>query len=82
MTKLSSLQQLVIDKMNDGWELGSTVGYRSYSGSCWLQKGKLGYGGETIRTSHATLNSLLRRKLIKHIYGFPTSKYILIKEEK
>ena len=82
MTKLSSLQQLVIDKMNNGWELGSSAGLGSYSGSCWLQYGKLGYGGESIRVSHTTLDSLLRRKLIKQIYGFPTSRYIIVKEEK
>jgi len=80
--KLSKLQQLVIDKMNDGWELGSSASYRGSSGSCWLQKGKLGHGGESINVNRATLYSLLKRKLIKHIYGFPTSKYILIKEEK
>lgn len=69
--KLSRVQQDVIDKMRNGWELGCY----SMSG-CRLQKGGLGKGGETQIVSHSTVHSLYKKGLIQQIYGFPATRYI------
>ena len=75
--KLSKVQQGVIDKMNNGWELGC------YSmGGCALQKGGLGYGGETERVSRATVSSLYRKRCILQIDGFPCNHYVLIRSDR
>lgn len=73
--KLSESQQLVIDKMNEGWELG----YDNYSFTTWLQKNGIGRGGETIDIRNATLFALYKKGLIQEHYNFPISKYTLIK---
>ncbi len=70
---LSKSQQLVIDKMKEGWELGSST-----MGRAWLQKNGLGRGGETMGVHRNTLHSLYKMGLIKHIYGFPTSHHTLV----
>jgi len=72
---LSKVQQGVIDKMNDDWELGCYT-----MGGCTLQKGGLGKGGEAERVSHATVTSLYQKRFIRQIYGFPAIRYVLIKE--
>ena len=70
--KLSKVQQDVIGKMKNGWELGC------YSmGGCNLQKGGLGYGGEVQGVNHSTVSSLYKKGLLKQIYGFPATRYIL-----
>ena len=75
--KLNTKQQDVLDKMADGWELAYTIGGRS-PGWFSLQEGGQGFGGQSITINGNTVGSLERRELIKRIYGFPTSKYILI----
>ena len=39
MKALSAAQQRVIDRMNDGWELGRD---RTMLGRCWMQDGGIG----------------------------------------
>lgn len=77
--KLNAKQQDVLDKMASGWQLGYTIGTRS-PGWYSLQKGGQGFGGDSMHIHGNTVDSLQRRGLIKRIYGFPTSKYILVKE--
>jgi len=77
ITKLTKVQQDVLDKMNDGWELGCYI-----NSGCNLQKGGLGRGGQTQRVSHATVTSLYQKHLIRQIYGFPAVHYVLIEAEK
>jgi len=79
--KLNAKQQDVLDKMANGWQLGYSVGGRN-PGWYSLQKGGQGFGGETIRVHGNTIDALQRRGLIKQVYGFPTSTYILTKEVK
>ena len=78
--KLNAKQQDVLDKMANGWQLGFNVGGHD-PGWYRLQQGGLGYGGESTHIHGRTINALEDRKLIRRIYGFPTSKYILVKEE-
>lgn len=74
--KLSESQFFVIEKMQQGWELGKTK-YTSLNGShCWLQKGYLGCGGETIKVSVTTFNSLVKKELIIKD-EFPSKRYLL-----
>jgi len=74
--KITKIQQDVLDKVNDGWELGCY-----FNSGCNLQKGGLGKGGKTEKVSHATVTSLVQKHFIKGVYGFPAIRYILIKEE-
>ena len=78
--KLTAKQQDILDKMANGWELG----YHAFGPDGWhcIQQGRLGYGGESHSVNANTVQALYRRGLIKQIYGFPISKYILVKEEK
>ena len=75
--KLNAKQQDILDKMANGWELGYTSGGRD--GWHSIQKGGQGYGGESHHVNASTVHALYRRGLIKQIYGFPTSKYVLVK---
>ena len=76
--KVNAKQQDVLDKMANGWQLGYPTGVYS-PGWYDLQKGGQGRGGETMRIHGNTITALEKRGLIKQIYGFPTSKYILVK---
>lgn len=78
--KLNAKQQDVLDKMANGWQLGYSVGGRD-SGWYDLQKGGQGYGGECLKVHGNTVYALQTRGLIKQVYGFPTSTYILVKED-
>lgn len=78
--KLNAKQQDVLDKMANGWQLGYSVEGRD-SGWYSLQKGGQGFGGESIHLHGNTVDALHRRGLIKQVYGFPTSTYILVKEK-
>ena len=72
--KLPKTQIDILDKMDNGWELGLATGYKG--SRAWLQKGGLGYGGDSQKVHRNTLFSLEAKGLIKRIYGFPTSKFI------
>lgn len=76
--KLSKTQQEVLHMMRNGWELGTSSGLH---GRSWLQRGGLGRGGEVKRVSYATVYSLFKAGLIKHHYGFPTSRYTIATEQ-
>ena len=60
--KLSKVQQNVLDKMRDGWELGMS---HSFGVNCWLQKDGIGKGGESEDIRYSTLSVLFQKKLIK-----------------
>lgn len=79
MMQLSSKQQLIVDRLNDGWELGVD---QTKGGGVWMQKGGLGQGGESDhRISYATFHVLLAKGLIVLTKrGFPTNHYGLPKE--
>ena len=71
MKKLSPAQQLIIDRMNEGWELKSSVGPDS---SAWLSRvhaGKL----ETIGVSFASLNKLYKLGLVELARGYPINRW-------
>ena len=76
--KLNDKQQDILDKMANGWELSYTMGARS-PGWHSIQKGGTGRGGESTTINGNTINALESRGLIKRIYGFPSSRYVLVK---
>lgn len=53
--------QFVIDKMRDGYE------YAHSSGSNWIQKGKIGYGGESFNINGHTAFALYKRGAFKKV---------------
>ena len=71
--KLNLKQQDVLNKMANGWQLGYTIGVHSPG---WYDLQKDGQG--RVRIHGNTVDALERRGLIKRIYGFPTSKYVLV----
>lgn len=62
MIKLSELQQDIINKMANGWELGRAV---TLDGRYWLQKGKLCEGGEVVYVNKRTAYALYKKGLIE-----------------
>lgn len=79
MRKLTPIQQEVIDLINQGWELGSSV---SLDGRCWIQKGGLGKGGETKTVSSSTVRTLEYLGYIERgERHFPTLHYRLKTEK-
>jgi hypothetical protein len=76
--KLSDKAKDVIVKMREGWQCASSI-YLTGNGSWfWLQKGGIGYGGESLQINGNTFNSLTSKKLI-YFSGrrFPNSYYSL-----
>jgi len=73
--KRSKTQQLVLDLMKEGWELGASTGIDR---RCWLQKNGCGNGGEIKNVSAATVHALYKHGLIKRNNGFPWCTYTLI----
>ncbi|MCB7130196.1 MAG: hypothetical protein J3T61_11735 [Candidatus Brocadiales bacterium] len=73
--KLTKPMKTVLRLMGSGWELGSGTG--SMDGPPFLQKGGVGYGGDTAKTNWNTIGGLLDRKLIVQHYKFPTATYSL-----
>ena len=76
--KVTKIQQDVLDKMNDGWELGRD---NFLYGRSRVQQGGLGRGGRTQTVSWNTIRGLLKRGLIREIHGFPDIRYVIIKEQ-
>lgn len=73
--RLSKVQQDILDKMHNGWELGLNGGIDVY---CRIQKGGLGRGGEVKTVSCATLWALQERGLIERASEkYPTVYYKL-----
>lgn len=73
--KLTPTQQRVVDLMEQGWELGCSM---TIDGKPWIQQGGLGKGGKTEKVSIATLDGLLKKKVIQMAYRrFPTTAYCL-----
>lgn len=59
--KLSPSQQVVLDKMKRGWELGCS---HTFGISCWLLKGEIGEGGQSEDVRYSTLEVLFKKGLI------------------
>jgi hypothetical protein len=62
--KLSKTQQEIVDRLNNGWELGAMS---DMSGRCWIQKPGLGRGGESHNVSSATIHALVKKGVL--VYG-------------
>ena len=76
MKGLSAAQQYVIDRMNDGWELGAD---RTMHGRCWIQKGGIGHGGEAETISISTFQALQQRGIVRSKgHDFPTERFELV----
>lgn len=70
--KLSKPQEHVLYLMNQGWELGVDI----IDGRARLQKGGIGYGGETESVRRNTFLSLIRsRTICTKEEGFPILIY-------
>lgn len=78
MVKLSKTQQDVVDKMQSGWELGVSMGSET---RCWLQKGRLGRGGETKTVHYNTFWSLWNKEIIVLVgLKYPLRRYKLVEK--
>lgn len=73
--KLSKAQQNIIDKLNNGWSLGTMQMMRDTRTR--FQKGGLGSGGDTENVSIATVHALLKKGLLISKYEFPNTEYFL-----
>lgn len=58
---LTPAMQAVVDKMRNGWEAAHS------SGSDWIQKGKIGYGGEAIKVNSHTFFGLYKRGAFREV---------------
>ena len=63
--KITKDQQLVLNKLADGWKLHSDL---HYDAPVWLSKGQGGWADpyQTISIRRSTLNALTRRSLIRY----------------
>jgi hypothetical protein len=76
MAKPTKVQQAVLDKMAQGWQLGKSNS--DIDGRAWLQRDGCGYGGPTMKVNLATFNALRNAGLIvKDIFKYPTQTYRL-----
>jgi len=80
--KLSINQMKLLQLMYNGRSLGQSVSSLTRHSKPFLQKGKLGCGGEVIHGMNRwTIFSLSELKgghgYIKYLYSFPTSSWIL-----
>ena len=68
-------QEEILRLMAEGWEMGHSTTIDAYT---WLQKGKVGHGGEHRNVHSSTFAALRRRDLIQSTgYRFPTETYVL-----
>jgi hypothetical protein len=58
---LTPAMQAVVEKMRDGWEYAHT------SGHDWIQKGKIGHGGECIQVNGHTAFGLFQRGAFRQV---------------
>ncbi len=73
--KVSKVQLDILQKMNDGWELGF---YQGFNASCRLQEGGIGRGGKVQTVNTNTYYSLRREGLIViSKEDYPTDKYAI-----
>lgn len=78
--KLSETQQHVIDRMESGWQLGTSMDLRGHS---WIQKYGCGSGGDAEDVHGNTVHALLDGKLIVvDSVKFPLRTYKLAEEKK
>jgi hypothetical protein len=74
-TALTKKQAEVVYLMANGWELGLDIGI---IGRYWIQKGGLGYGGESRNVHGNTAYFLNRMKMIESVERhFPTERFRL-----
>jgi len=71
-------QKEILELMCSGWELGKGTGLDSRP---WIQENGLGKGGQVKSVHLNTITALLRRKLIRWIYVFPTGRYELVEKD-
>ena len=76
--KLTKTQAILLEKLLNGWEAGTSS---NLNGRSWIQHGGLGKGGpsETVRID--TLIALDKAGHIRNQYGFPTSKWKLTSQD-
>lgn len=73
--KMSKKMIEVLQKMNEGWELGQEI---SFVGGWRLQLGGIGRGGISTTVNTHTAMGLFDRNMIEvHKRGFPTQTYKL-----
>jgi len=78
--KVSKVQLDILQKMNEGWELGMG---RGYNPSHWLQKNGLGRGGDTQNVKDNSFSSLYKKELIKSTgYNYPSERWELTEKGK
>jgi len=68
--KLSKNQIKVLQLMQQGWELGSsvgTIGFTVIVRRAWLQKNGIGHGAPIENTKIVTVNSLVRKGLVEKL---------------
>ena len=74
MTKLTPLQQRVLDRLNEGWEYCHSTS--AWQGGDWLQEKGCGKGGKTEHVRGGTLTKLRKLGLVRHLRGnFPAQSW-------
>ena len=74
--RLTKKRLAVLQKLTQGWELGTTAGARSPSFTT-LQQGGIGRGGKTIDVDYNVVFALYKEGLLWHRYSFPTQFWTL-----
>ena len=75
--KLTAVQQKILDLMDDGWELGESMGLNP---NAWIQQGGLGRGGKAQEVRLSTLFGLEQKGLIKVVEEiFPLRRFRRLK---
>lgn len=73
-SKLTPPQKEVLKLMCEGWELGSSAGWRSTPARYWLQKGGIGHSGETKRVRANTVRTLHEQGYIHPLNDYASSR--------
>jgi len=77
--KLSKTQREVLELLKKNWRIGWWTGCHP---SCWLQEGRVGYGGPSKRILISTFFALRDRDLLKEIKNkkYATEEYTISKK--
>jgi len=74
--RLTKKRLFILQKLVQGWELGTTSGGRGPSFTT-LQQGGHGRGGRTISVDYDVVFALYKYGLLQHRYSFPTQYWTL-----
>lgn len=74
--KISDTQKHVLQRMADGWALGTSSGFHT---SAWLQEKGLGRGGEVEYIRISTVFALQTKELIVGKWKYPNTQWYLTK---